>query len=93
MDTNSDKNCSTNKIEYTIQTTPWMDFATLPSNTEFKITSTQMRAKHLRISAKLGNEKLGYSKQKHNSASQRDGYPQQPTHLFLEGYFTRLNYP
>jgi hypothetical protein len=51
-----------------------MDLATLPSNTELKITSTQMTAKHLRISTKLGNEKLGHSK-KHNSASQRDGCP------------------
>jgi hypothetical protein len=52
-----------------------------------------MRAKHLWISTKLGNEKLEYSKQKHKSASQRDGFPQQLTHLFIEGYFYLLNYP
>jgi hypothetical protein len=37
----------------------WIDQDTLPLDTELKITSTQMRAKH--ISVKLGNDKLGYS--------------------------------
>jgi hypothetical protein len=70
-----------------------MDLATIPSNTELKITSTQMIVKYLQISTKLENTKLGYSKQKHKSASQRDGFPQQLTHLFIEGCFYFLNYP
>ena len=66
------KNYSGDKTKDKIQTTPWMYLTTLPLDTELKITSTQMTAKHLRISAKLGNEKLRYSKQKYKSASQRE---------------------
>jgi hypothetical protein len=70
-----------------------MDLATLPPDIELKITSTQMRAKYMWISIKLANEKLGYSKQKHKSASQRDGCPQQPNYPFIDGYLYFLNYP
>ena len=82
------KNCSRDKTKHKIQTTLWMNLATLPSDTELKVTSTQIRAKQLQTSAKLG-----YSKQKHKSASQRDGCPQQPNYPFIDGYLYFLNYP
>jgi hypothetical protein len=49
-----------------------MDLATLPSDTESKITDIDVGEKHLWISATLGNVEPGFSKQNTNVIAKRD---------------------
>jgi hypothetical protein len=69
-----------------------MDLATHPSNTELKITNTNVEQKHVRISATLENLKLWFSKQNTNVITKRDGYNNSHTTQFIEGYYYFLNY-